>query len=218
MSAFLRIRGGDAHMSGLRSILGQFHSREYREAYTDEFLNAWIATQIRALREQRSMTQADLAQKAGMKQSRISALENINYSSWSVSTLQRLAKAFDLTLSVEFKSYGKRVDDLERFERRDLAEPGFAEDAGFQTLLSQSSFLSSSDRLELGGNMALLSQPGHYGVIMPNVSVSGNMSISATVLFPERGQANSLTQPRTDQTGAMPLAEVLGGKRSREAA
>jgi len=69
----------------------------------DEFFNSSIATQIKTLRKQRDWTQEDLAKKANMKQARISLLENASYSSWSMSTLRRLAEAFDLTLYVTFE-------------------------------------------------------------------------------------------------------------------
>lgn len=120
-------------MNGFRDdALRNFHDREYREAFVEEFLNSWIATQIKALREQRQWTQEKLAEEAGMRQPRISALENIDYSSWSVSTLRRLAKAFDVDLAVEFRSYGKRLLDFARFERGDLEEAPFPMDSLFQ--------------------------------------------------------------------------------------
>jgi len=119
------------------STVKGLHDSEYREAFADHFLNAWIATQIRGLREQRELTQVQLAERAGMKQSRISALENIDYSSWSVRTLQRLARAFDLRLVVEFRSFSKLFlgrtvpPDLEVFDKRSFSEPSFAEEPFF---------------------------------------------------------------------------------------
>lgn len=112
-----------------------FADKEYRESYAEEFLDLWIAAQIRALREQRTWTQEALAERAGMRQSRISALEDAEYSSWSVNTLKRLAKAFDVTLVVEFRSYGKRLFDFERFAKRDLEEPTFEDDGLFRTVV-----------------------------------------------------------------------------------
>lgn len=126
--------------------LKNFRNQEYREAYWDEFLKVWIATQIKALREQRGWTQKDLAEKAGMKQSRISALENLTYENWSVNTLKRLAKAFGVTLAVEFRGYGKRIIDFERFERRDLEEPEFAKDPAFRDATAER-------RIQLGGQI-----------------------------------------------------------------
>ena len=96
-----------------------FKSKEYRHAYVDEFLNVSIATQIKVLREQRGRewSQKDLADKVGMKQPRISVMENVNYSSWSINTLRKLAKAFDLTLRVSFESFGERIKEIDQFNR-----------------------------------------------------------------------------------------------------
>jgi hypothetical protein len=68
-----------------------------------------------------------------MKQSRISALENVSYDSWSIKTLRRLAEAFDLVLVVRFESFGKVIEDIESFERTRLEAPSFTEDPAFDS-------------------------------------------------------------------------------------
>jgi len=107
-------------------------NKDYRHGYVDEFLNAYIATQIKVLREQHDWTQQQLADQAGMKQGRISVMENVNYSSWSINTLRRLAEAFDLTLNVSFEDFGKRLVDIDRFSRESLERFSFTEDPVFQ--------------------------------------------------------------------------------------
>ncbi|MFZ0929249.1 MAG: XRE family transcriptional regulator, partial [Syntrophobacteraceae bacterium] len=100
-------------MNGLINKLRQpFHDKDYRHGYVDEFLNASIASQIKVLREQRGWSQKELAEQTGMAQPRISTLENVNYSRWSIETLRRLAEAFDLALSVSFVSFGERLRDI----------------------------------------------------------------------------------------------------------
>lgn len=119
-------------MSDLRSNLHQdFHDKEFRHVYADESLNTYIATQIKVLREQQNLTQAGLAKLAGMKQPRIAVLEDINYSSWSISTLRRLAQAFDLRLSVRFESFSSLLPELEIFGRPSLERAKFADDQFF---------------------------------------------------------------------------------------
>lgn len=113
------------------NLRSEFCDKEYRHAYADEFLNSYIATQIKVLREQRGWSQERLAQEADMKQSRISLLENVGYSSWSISTLKRLAEAFDLTLRVSFESFGSRLTDVVRFSRESLERFSFDEDVAF---------------------------------------------------------------------------------------
>jgi transcriptional regulator with XRE-family HTH domain len=115
----------------VKKIKNSFKSEEYRHAYVDEFLNLSIATQIKVLREQRDWGQKDIADKVGMKQPRISVMENVNYSSWSINTLRKLARAFDLTLRVSFESFGSRVKEIEQFNRKALERFSFKDDPVF---------------------------------------------------------------------------------------
>lgn len=114
-----------------------FHDREYRHAYADDWLNTFIATQIKVLREQRQLTQKELAQETGMKQPRIAVLEDINYSSWSINTLRRLAEAFDVRLSVKFENFSSLIPEAENFGRKSLERAQFADDGWFHRKPSQ---------------------------------------------------------------------------------
>jgi transcriptional regulator with XRE-family HTH domain len=126
----MQIRG--ASMSDLANSLKQgFKDRDYRHGYADEFLNSSIATQVKVLREQHGWSQKELAKLAQMRQPRISVLENVNYSSWSINILRKLAEAFDLTLCVSFESFGKRLADIERFSREALERFSFEDDPVF---------------------------------------------------------------------------------------
>ncbi|HEX9828483.1 MAG TPA: helix-turn-helix domain-containing protein [Flavobacteriaceae bacterium] len=120
-------------MSELREkLIQKFKDKEYAHAYVDEFLNAYIATQIKVLRNQCKKTQAELAELADMKQTRISVLENINYDMWSISTLKKLAHAFDLTLNVSFETFSKRIGDIENFSGKFLERSPREEDLALQ--------------------------------------------------------------------------------------
>jgi len=92
--------------------------KDFAHAYADEFLNILIATQLKVLRGKRR--QEDIAQLAGMAQERISVLENVNYSSWSVNTLRKLAKAHDLRLRISFESFSTLVEDIRRLNEEGL--------------------------------------------------------------------------------------------------
>lgn len=91
----------------------EFKDKETRDIYADDLLNTYIATQIKVLREKHGWTQAALAEKAGMKQERISVLEDVNYEAWTANVLKRIAKAFDLRLSIKFESFGLLLSTLE---------------------------------------------------------------------------------------------------------
>lgn len=114
-------------------LLDEFRDKEARTEYADEFLDASIALQIATLRQEQSLTQKQLGDLAGgMKQSRVSAYEKADYSSWSVKTLRRLAKAFDLPLVIRFESWGNFLDGVTKLGRRDLDRPPFEKDPVFQ--------------------------------------------------------------------------------------
>ena len=55
---------------------------------------AWdIALQIASLRERRGLTQAQLAQRMGTRQSNVSRLESADYRAYSVQSLDKVARA-----------------------------------------------------------------------------------------------------------------------------
>jgi transcriptional regulator with XRE-family HTH domain len=112
----------------MTKLMALFRDAEYRHAYVESFLNSYIATQIAVLREQQDLTQAELARRAEMRQSQISKLEDVNNSSWKISTLQRLARAFDLVLVVRFESFGSVLSDIDRFGRASLKRESFETD------------------------------------------------------------------------------------------
>ncbi len=114
------------------SYLEEFQDKETRHIYVDEFLNAKIATQIKALREQRGWTQGELAERAGMKQERISVLEDVNYSAWTLNILRRLAEAFDLRINLTFEDFGSFLQEFAGFNRASLERNSFGNDATFK--------------------------------------------------------------------------------------
>jgi transcriptional regulator with XRE-family HTH domain len=119
----------------VETLRKEFHrSEDYRYAYDEEFANTWMATQIKVLRESYDppLTQKQLAEKAGMKQSRISELESVSYSSWSISTLRRLARALGVRLVFRFESWGDLLPEVENFSRESLEEPRFEDDPAFR--------------------------------------------------------------------------------------
>lgn len=105
-------------MNELRDeLLKDFQDKTYAHTYVDDFLNAEIATQIKVLREQRDLTQKNLADLTGMAQPRICVLEDVNYGSWNIKTLKKLALAFDVCLKVSFETFGSRIGDIVNFNR-----------------------------------------------------------------------------------------------------
>ena len=113
-----------------RALRTELLDPEYSEGYAESFLNAYVATQIKVIREQREMTQAALAKEIGTTQAGISRIENINYSSWNIRTLIKLARAFKVRLKVSFESYGTLPGEAIQFNRELLQRPRREDDPG----------------------------------------------------------------------------------------
>ena len=95
-------------MTQRASLARRFRNRAYRQAYVESFVDSSIATQIKVLRDQRDLSQSDLAGLAGMKQSQISRLENTNNESWKVGTLRKDRKGSRLGAGRAFREFRKR--------------------------------------------------------------------------------------------------------------
>jgi transcriptional regulator with XRE-family HTH domain len=119
-------------VSDLRETLrNEFQNEEYRYAYAQSFLNTKLAAQIKTIREQRLMTQSDVAEKMGTKQSGFSRFEDVNHSTWKTDTLWKIARALGVRLNISFETFSSLVDEKNRFSRDNLARPAFNEDTGF---------------------------------------------------------------------------------------
>ncbi len=93
---------------------------EMSEGYAESFLDSYIATQIKVLREQHKLSQQNLAEQIGSKQGAISRIENVNYSKWNVTTLKKLARVFRVRLKVSFETYGSLLAEVDAFTREGL--------------------------------------------------------------------------------------------------
>lgn len=112
-------------------LLSKFRDKRYRHGYVDTFTDAYIATQIQVLREQRGLDQTALAKLAGLHQSQVSTLEDVDNSSWTIRTLKKIAKAFDLVLVVRFESFGRVLPDIGHLDRPSLQRHSFEDDPVF---------------------------------------------------------------------------------------
>ena len=103
----------------------KFADPEYLKIYNESLIDTTVSTQIQVMRERRDWTQSDLAKRAGMKQSRISDMEDADYSSWTVTTLRRLAAAFGCGLIVRFAAPSEIVDWAESTSADAMNPPDF---------------------------------------------------------------------------------------------
>lgn len=95
-----------------RQLLQSFRDPEYRRLFVEERVRASVALQIRALRQQREMTQAKLGEAIGMAQTWVSKLEDPEYGKMTVATLLRLAGAFDADIEIKFRPFSRTLDSL----------------------------------------------------------------------------------------------------------
>ena len=116
----------------IEALRHELRDPEYSEGYAESFLNAYVATQIKVLREQRGLKQSDLARLIGTTQTGVSRIENVNYSAWNVRTLKKLARAFRVRLRVSFETYGDLLHDVEAFDREALQRVPREEDLALQ--------------------------------------------------------------------------------------
>jgi transcriptional regulator with XRE-family HTH domain len=87
----------------------KMRGKPYRDSFVAAHLSTNIAAQIQTLREKRGWSQGELAEKAGMARSRISVMENPSYEKFTLSTLKRIASAFDVALITRFAPFSELV-------------------------------------------------------------------------------------------------------------
>lgn len=115
-----------------QQVANSLRDKEYRDAFVAEHVRAGIALQFQEMREDRGWTQAELGQRAGMVQERISVIENPDAGQPSVNTLLRLASAFDVALIVRCVPFSQLVEWAAGLTHENLAPPSFDADPGLK--------------------------------------------------------------------------------------
>ena len=111
------------------AFLNDLDDEEYRQAFNEDLLGAYLALQIRTLREANGWTQKDFESIAGKKQPTISQWEDPNYGKYSLTTLKRLAKAFDVGLLVRFVSFSELANWVVDVDADRLRPASYKEEA-----------------------------------------------------------------------------------------
>ena len=111
-----------------RNFLDEVRDEEYRHEFVSEHVTVGLAFQINLLREARGWTQEDMARRCDMAQETISRLEDPNYGRYTLKTLKRLAKTFDVALLVRFVSFGELGEWTVNPTSRKLAPPSYQEE------------------------------------------------------------------------------------------
>jgi transcriptional regulator with XRE-family HTH domain len=111
--------------SDLQVFKAELSDPETRHLRVEARIRAGIPLQIRAMREMRGWTQGQLAEKVGTTQNTISRLESPASNAPNVSTLERLAEAFDVGLIVRFAPFSDFFDFNRRMSKDSVAVPSF---------------------------------------------------------------------------------------------
>ena len=114
--------------SKVKAIWKKLRNKEYRDSFVASQISNTIAAQIFSLREARGWKQAEVAVRAGMKQSRISDLEDPNYENYQTRTLVKLASAFDVGLVVKFVPFSELAKWSANLSPRDFLPTEFLKD------------------------------------------------------------------------------------------
>lgn len=109
-------------------LAAKLADKGYRHLFVSEQINTGLAFQLRAMREARGWTQAELGRRAGMAQARVSLMEDANYSRFSLNTLKRLASALDVALDVRFEAFSDLVDRFVKLDSSSLNVPSYEGD------------------------------------------------------------------------------------------
>lgn len=90
----------EAHVDLDAHIVRKLRDPEFRAAYEAEDKRIDLILQIIRLRQQRGMTQADLARAIGTKQANVSRLERMDYN-FTLDMLERIAEALGAKVQIE---------------------------------------------------------------------------------------------------------------------
>ena len=118
--------------SDREQLIRKFRDKGYRDAFIAEHINSRIPLKIRALREGPWPEPEKVRRKIGVAQTWVSKLEDPNYGKLTLSTLLRLASAFDVGIEVDFVPFSKVLDDALGLTSESWNVSSFGEDAGIE--------------------------------------------------------------------------------------
>lgn len=126
-------------------LISKLKNKEYRDAFLAELITTGIPFQIKALREQRNLTQKQLGDQADMAQETISRFEDPNYGKLNLKTLERLASAFDVGLVVRFVPFSELVSWEINLSPESLGVLSFEQESYFQDMATNQAIFTRED-------------------------------------------------------------------------
>lgn len=111
-------------MSNLQlRLMEDFSDGDVAHVYIDSHVNSKLAAQIYQTRQARGWTQAELAERSGIAQGRVSKIEAGEFDSLTMATLRKFAKAFDVTVRMELQPFSYGIVDVCHMTPAALAVP-----------------------------------------------------------------------------------------------
>ena len=109
-------------------LVALLRDKDFRDHFTADQVYELLAIQVRQLREKRQWTQAELGTRAGMQQVQVSRVENPDYKGARLTTLSKLAHAFDVALIVRFAPFSELADWLAHLSPASFEPVSFGEE------------------------------------------------------------------------------------------
>lgn len=112
----------------------EWEDKEYREAYMEAPVEQGVSWKIRINREERGLSQADLAELIHHTPLSISRMEDSEGYKHNLPMLIRLARAFDCALLVKFVPYSKLAEESKDLSPTALFAAPYAKERAEQAL------------------------------------------------------------------------------------
>ena len=120
-----------------RDLARRLASPEFRRSFKRAEIATGIAFQLRALMDERNWNQRKLAAEARIAAPLISKYLR-GYENYSVSTLDKLADAFDVSLAVRFEPYSDLVNYHVDLSPEHILVPSYSKDRALHEMQSDS--------------------------------------------------------------------------------
>jgi HTH-type transcriptional regulator/antitoxin HipB len=110
-------------------LIDTLRDKAFRDHFSEDQVYELLALQIRQLREKNGWTQEELGARVGLVQSAIARVENPDYTGSRISTLSKLARAFDVALIVRYAPFSELADWLSGLSPASFAPASFGEES-----------------------------------------------------------------------------------------